>query len=41
MPYTESQRRLFNKKCADGDKEMCKLAKEANAMPTRKKGAKR
>lgn len=33
MPWTEAQRRMFNAKCAEGDKEMCKLAKEANAMP--------
>lgn len=42
MPYTPSQVRLFNAKCKEGDKEMCKLAKEANSMPTKpaKKGKK-
>ena len=36
MPYTEAQRRMFHAKCAEGDKAMCKLAKEADSMPTRK-----
>jgi hypothetical protein len=40
MPYTEKQRRMFNAKCGKGDQEMCKLAKEANRLPLRKKKGK-
>jgi hypothetical protein len=41
VPYTSKQRAMFNAKCKEGDREMCKLAKEANALPTRKKKGKR
>jgi hypothetical protein len=36
LPYTESQRRKFHAECRKGDREMCKLAKEADSMPVRK-----
>jgi hypothetical protein len=35
IPYTERQRKMFNAKCKNGDREMCKLAKEANALPVK------
>jgi hypothetical protein len=35
MPYTAKQRAMFNAKCKQGDREMCKLAKEANALPVK------
>ena len=40
MPYTEKQRRKFHAECRKGNNEMCKLAKEADRLPTRKKKGK-
>jgi hypothetical protein len=35
MPFTDQQRRKFHAECRKGDREMCKLAKEANALPVK------
>lgn len=41
MPYTALQRKAFHAKCEEGDQEMCRLAKEADALPTRRPVKKR
>ena len=36
MPWTEAQRRKFHAECRKGNREMCRLAKEADRLPVKK-----
>jgi hypothetical protein len=35
MPYTAQQQKMFHARCRQGDKAMCKLAKESEHVATK------